>query len=40
MTGSDPFKSVQIGWWKNRYGPAGRKNTIALHGAYQRFIEG
>ena len=34
------FKTVQIGWWKNRYGPAGRKSSIMLHGPYQRFIEG
>ncbi len=31
---------VNIGWWKNRLGPANRKTPILLNGPYQRFEEG
>jgi replicative DNA helicase len=37
---SSMLKTINIGWWKNRYGPAGRKSSVVLHGPYQRFIEG
>ena len=34
------IKTVYVGFWKNRFGVAGKKFPIALHGAYQRFLEG
>lgn len=33
-------KTIHVAWWKNRYGPAGRKTPLLLNGPYQRFQEG
>lgn len=40
FTNTGIMRGVNFAWWKNRYGPAGRKTPILLHGPYQRFEEG
>ncbi len=37
FTNAGPLRGVNIGWWKNRYGAAGRKTPVLLNGPYQRF---
>lgn len=32
--------NVNVGWWKNRGGRAGKKTPLLLNGAFNRFIEG
>lgn len=40
MPDDDETGVVNWAWWKNRYGPSGRKTPLLLQGMYQRFIEG
>jgi replicative DNA helicase len=39
-TSATPVKTIDIGWWKNRYGLAGKKTPILFNGAWQKFVEG
>jgi len=40
MTNVGPKKGVNLEWWKNRYGAAGRKTPLLLNGPFHRFEEG
>ena len=40
MTNTGPKKGVNLEWWKNRYGAAGRKTPLLLNGPFHRFEEG
>jgi len=39
-TTATAVKTIDIGWWKNRYGMAGKKTSVLFNGAWQQFVEG